>query len=374
MRIDVVFPVLPPTIDGIGDHTALLSRALANSADVRILTAQEEYLPIPGVKVERGFTTDHRRGILRIVGAVKARKPDWVFLQFNQFSYGRWGLNPFLPVAMRRIKESLPGTRIAWMVHEDYMPPTSLKRAVMSMWQRAQFQQLGNVADVIFFSIEPWLEQYRDWFPDARLEHLPVGSNIPRVGVDRSVAREALRIRDNTLVVGYFGTMHGSRLKDPLRRAVERIRGAIPDLVVLNVGPDGPALSSLINGTAIIDAGSLPASDVSLHLEAMDLHATAFMDGVSTRRGSFMAGLQHGVATIANTGIHTGPRLLAQHEQSMMLSPIGDDDAFVSNAVRVASDPQLRARLSAAGRLFHDANYAWPVIADHLYRTLSRHR
>ena len=41
MKIDILFPVLPPTIDGIGDHTARLAAALSGFAQVRILMGLE---------------------------------------------------------------------------------------------------------------------------------------------------------------------------------------------------------------------------------------------------------------------------------------------------------------------------------------------
>ena len=371
MQIDIVFPVLPPVVDGIGDHTAHLSRALAEHADVRVLTAQEEYVPIPGVRVEQGFTIDRRSGVLRLIGAVRARKPDWVFLQFNQFSYGRWGLNPYLAHTIRRTKDQSPGTRVAWMVHEDFMPATSIKKAIMSTWQRTQFRQLGNAADVIFFSIEPWVEKYASWFPDARCEHLPVGSNIPDLGVARAEAKRAAGIDEDAIVVGFFGTMHGSRLREPLKRAIAAVADVSEKTVVLYVGPDGVGLRELLNGVAVIDAGALPPSEVSRRLAAMDMSATAFMDGVSTRRGSFMAGLQHGVATVTNSGTHTGSLIRAEAGRGVLLSPTEDEAAFVENARRVASDQSLRFSLSSAGRKFYYESFDWAVVARRAWETMA---
>ena len=370
MRIDVVFPVLPPTIDGIGDHTALLSRALANRADVRILTAQEEYSPIPGVKVERGFTTDHRRGILRIVGAVKTRKPDWVFLQFNQFSYGRWGLNPFLPVAMRRIKESLPGTRIAWMVHEDYMPPTSFKRAVMSTWQRAQFQRLGNVADVIFFSIEPWLEQYRDWFPDARLEHLPVGSNIPDATMTRPESRTRMGVDEGVLLLGYFGAIRGDRRFDAVAALVHATARSGRDVRLLYVGPDVARAREHLGSNHLIASGWLEPQEAANTLMASDILLAPYVDGASSRRGGFLAGLQLGLATLGNVGALTDVSLAEKSDSAFLLAQDATTFAFVEAGLRLVGDPELRKRLGRGAKALFAERYAWPSIARSLYREL----
>ena len=63
LSVAIVFPVLPPAIDGIGDHTARLAAALAPHADVRVITAraQPPPEPIPGVPVDHGFGIERRR-------------------------------------------------------------------------------------------------------------------------------------------------------------------------------------------------------------------------------------------------------------------------------------------------------------------------
>ena len=66
MRIDLLFPVLPPTLDGIGDHTARLSSALAAHADVRVLAAQVDAERIPDVEVQRTFQLPPRRGVIEL--------------------------------------------------------------------------------------------------------------------------------------------------------------------------------------------------------------------------------------------------------------------------------------------------------------------
>lgn len=370
MKIDVVFPVLPPAIDGIGDHTALLSAALSDLADVRILTAQEEYVPIPGVRVEQGFTTDKRSGVLRIIGAVRARKPDWVFLQFNQFSYGRWGLNPFLPAAMRRIKETVPGTRFAWMVHEDYMPPTSLKKAIMSMWQRNQFQRLGNSADVIFFSIEPWVEQYGSWFPDARVEHLPVGSNIPTATIDRTEARARLNLGDEILVFGYFGSIRGDRRFDAVTSLVRTASETGRDVRLLYVGPDVERTRTLLGSDQLITPGWLEPQEAANTLVASDILLAPYVDGASSRRGGFLVGLQLGIATLGNLGALTDASLARESGRAFMLAPDAATPAFVEAGLALANEPDLRRALGNAGAALFEKRFAWKAIARSVSKAL----
>lgn len=370
-RLDIIFPVLPPALDGIGDYTACLSRALAGEHQVRVLTAQEDTLEIEGVRVERAFSLDRRRGITEVVEAVAADPPEWCLLQFNQFSYGRWGLNPYVPLTLRRLRKRLPEVRLAIMFHEDFVPVTSWKNVLMTTWQRAQFFALGRMADVVFFSIEPWVRRYRPWFPGAAVHHLPVGSNIPHVGISKAAARGRLGIDSSTFVAGVFGTLHASRLEHFIEAGVRAASGVQDDLAVLYVGPDGAALQETLGDLRVIDAGRLPAEDVSVHLAAMDVHLAPFVDGVSTRRGSFMAGIQHGVTTVGTRGPLTDELLTAEEGRAVLLSPVGDKMAYAEAVRRVAADEALRQSVGAEGQRLYRELFSWEVIAERLGKLIA---
>lgn len=370
MRIDLIFPVLPPTLDGIGDHTARLAAALAAHADVRVLTAQADHTPLPGVRVDAAFSLKRRRGVRGLLPALASDPPDWVLLQFNQFSYGRWGLNPYLPRVLRALRRQIPQTRIAWLAHEDFVPRTSWKFAVMSTWQRRQFRQLGRAADLILFTIDAWARRYQAWFPDAPVACLPVGSNVPCTGLPFVEARQQLGIRPGTFVVGYFGSLHNSRLPHLFRHAVERLSHLTDDLLVLYVGADGPRLRSQLGAVPFHDAGRLPASAVSAHFAAMDLYLAPFLDGVSTRRGSFMTSLQHGLATVATRGPHTGAVLREADGHALLLADEHDAAAFARQAERLFADAALRRSVQTAGQALYQTYFDWPVLAERLVRRM----
>jgi glycosyltransferase involved in cell wall biosynthesis len=359
MRIDLVFPVLPPALDGIGDHTAQIARRMASRADVRILTAQSEATPIPGVRIERAFSVGRPWEVRSLVDAVAQDPPDWLVLQFNQFSYGRWGLNPFLPLALKRLRGILPDVRIAWMAHEDFVPATSWRFVLMRLWQKQQFLALGRAADHIFFSIEPWVEKYGSWFRGTPVDHFPIGSNIPCTPGNPRVLRRDLGI-DQAFVVGFFGSLR-ARLTDHLQAAIDALRDRSSDVVVLSVGPDGPSLQRVLSGIQVIDAGRLPAADVSRHLAVMDLHLTPFIDGVSTRRGSFMAGIQHGVPTVATRGELTDRILQDADGDALLLASTSDPDAFARSASALYADAEHRKAVGARGQHLYQEKFAFDI-------------
>ena len=372
MRIGLLFPALPPALDGIGDHTAHLAAALAaEGASVRVWTAQPDATPIPGVEIVQAFRCPPRRGVWEMVATVSADPPDWLIVQFNQFSYGRWGLNPFLPLALRALRRRCPSMRLAVMFHEDFVPPTTWKNRVFRRWQIPQFRALGRMADVVAFSIEPWAARYRSWFPQARVVHWPVGSNIPDVGVSREEARRRLGFDPETFVVGVFGTIGAGRLIDYIRAAIEQLHNAGVCFAVWYVGPHGGRLRApLPPGVSFRDAGALPGEAVSVHLSAMDLLLAPFVDGASTRRGSMIAGLQHGLAVLSTDGPLTDPMLRAEHGRSLWLTPVGDREAFAGAALELARRSELRAALGQNARRFYAAQLDWPILARRVMQAL----
>lgn len=372
MRVDLVFPALPPALDGIGDHTAHIARRMAETADVRILTAQADATPIPGVDIQSVFSVQPPWGVRSLTEAVADNPPDWLVVQFNQFSYGRWGLNPFLPQTLRCIRKQHPDVRIAWMAHEDFVPATSLKFRVMRQWQKRQFRALGQIADHVFFSIDPWVQTYASWFPETPVDHFPIGSNMPRVDGDPHALRQAHGVHD-AFVVGFFGTLR-ARLLGHIIAALQAIHDAIPqEVVLLSVGPDGDALTDALTAALpslrMIDAGRLSARDVSFHLAAMDLQLAPFSDGVSTRRGSFMAGLQHGLPTIATDGELTDRVLREANGDALILTPVDDISAFGHAAAELSVDTNRRAAIGRGGQLLYDTTFDFDVtVSDFLNR------
>jgi glycosyltransferase involved in cell wall biosynthesis len=372
VTIDLVFPVLPPTLDGIGDHTAHLAQALSGQGcEVRVLTAQADWQPLSGVQVQQAFSLNRRRGVMNVVDAIRTDPPDWVLLQFEQISYGRWGLNPYVPLAVRRLRTTTPETRIAVMFHEDFMPASSVKFAVMTTWQRLQFWGLGRMADAALFSTETKARRYEDWFPDTPVHHLPVGSNIPAVDAEPPRERERLEIPPDDLVLGLFGSAHPSRLLSHVNAAAVACSRSRADCRVLYIGPDGDDVrGALDSGIPLRDLGPLPAEDASRCFAAMDLYLAPFREGVSTRRGSFLTGLEHGIPTVSTCGPETGELLRRRNGTAYRLAPWSNRDTFASDVVDLLHDPETRKGMSRAARAFYHSNFEWSEISRRLQRVL----
>lgn len=372
MDIDLLFPTLPPTVDGIGDHTAHLAQNLAErESNVRIWTAEKEASQIPGVNIQPVLQNGRSVDISEAVISLSKDPPDWLLVQYNPFSYGSRGWNPYVIFALRRLLSLVPGLRIAAIVHEPFLPSESLRWAIMSTWQRWQFRSLGQLADTVFFSTENWTSTFAPWFPESNVLHLPVGSNIPIIPGDyRSYIRDRHQVAEETFVVGVFGSGHPSRLLSFVAAALESIRTVEPSVEVFYIGTASDKIQRELSEFRVHDAGALPAEDVSRYFRAMDLYLAPFRKGVSSRRGSFWTGVQHGIATVSTYGIHTGPTLHNAAGTAFLLTSDSDPAAYARSARNLVMNPQRRTRIAARGAHLFAREYAWPVLADRLLAAL----
>ena len=364
LKIHLIAAALPPLLDGIGDYTACIAAELAKSATVTILTGAPAPTPIPGVRIETVFSADDPASVRGIADFVKSNPPDWVLLQYNPFSYGRWGLNLHLPGVMHRLRHASPKTQVAVMAHETFMPVVNWQSAIMTLWQRWQFRRIAGAAAVLFFSTEASAAKYRHKFQEIPIVHLPVGSNIPFQQCSRLEARKALEIHEDTLVLGLFGTMHISRMMERVKSACQIVKQRGKDVVVLYVGPHGQAVRDALGATPLLAEGALPYTEISRRFAAMDIYLVPFVDGISTRRGTLMCGLQHGVALVGTRGYNTDTMLREEDGKSFLLAASNDAGQFDRHVETLVNQPETRTLLAASGQQLYNQHFTWQEITS----------
>jgi glycosyltransferase involved in cell wall biosynthesis len=106
----------------------------------------------------------------------------------------------------------------------------------------------------------------------------------------------------------------------------------------------------------------------------MDLHLTPFIDGVSTRRGSFLAGLQHGLPTVATRGPLTDDLLIEAGGEALLLADIDDADGFARHAVTLLQHPDRRSALGQAGQILFDEALSMDVTVERFLHALDDHQ
>ena len=327
--------------DGVADYTHQLGNALKAA----------------GASVQVGFSSDLNRQLLDW----RAAPVDWLILQYSPFAWGRYGLNGGLLILIRKLKRL--GIRVALMVHEPYLPWGGVKTTVLSFAQRLQLFLLMNTCDQVFVSIEEWTKRLKPWVlgHSSRLTqsvlHLPVGSTIPSQSQDREKARQHFGVQPNEIAVGFFGSHHPSRL-----------RGWV-DQTVAHLNQEGIAVHYLGVG-AQLPLGVLPPDEVDQFFCALDLYLCPYLDGVSTRRTSFMAGLHHRVATLSTDGFLTDPLLRQYANRAFVLTPADHPDAYAQEALKLCRDSHRRAEIAREGQALYEKEFNWSVIARKIIERL----
>jgi glycosyltransferase involved in cell wall biosynthesis len=111
-------------------------------------------------------------------------------------------------------------------------------------------------------------------------------------------------------------------------------------------------------GVDVVRPGVLSAAELARLVAGADLFLAPFVDGVSTRRTSFMAAIQHGVAVVTTDGPATGPALRG----SGLALVDGGVEEFARAVVRLAGDSVARESVARAGEELYEASFSWPVI------------
>ncbi|MEM9110821.1 MAG: hypothetical protein AAGC72_12430 [Planctomycetota bacterium] len=365
--IELITPAVPPVHDAIGEYTEKLAVALAPFANPTVLTGDQAVVETdPSAPVEQAFSLGGT-GLQRLAERLEATKADAVVLQYNPFGWGRRGWAPGLVSAMRRLKKQRDDVLLSVMFHETYVMNKGWKAWVMRRHQLPQFHALIDLADVCFFSTENWADQQQRRRPEKMIEHLPVGSNLRRSEAVRSETRKRLGIAADALVVGAFGGQHPSRPFDWIRSGAERIAATAKDrsVVLLHVGGRGDEVPP--GPTRLLATGRLPESEAADVIAIMDVMLNPFIDGLSTRRGSAIAALQHGVPVVSTMGHATDRLWRSESSLGVFLTDKVEEGAWLAAVdaclKQLQRDPESCG--SAALRLFEE-NLSWPVIATRL--------
>lgn len=370
MKIALIAPVLPPQLNGVGDYTALLARELSKTHPIQIWTGQNTpFEPILDVGIEPVFRVGDARSFRALEGLAKREKPDWIVLQSSGFGYGPRGLNLELPRTLRRIVKN-GDARLALMIHEPFVRATDLKTALMGLWQGWQFRSLGRTSRAIFYSIEAWKTEFEGFFKGRLNVHLPVFSNLPFHAVGREIARQGLNLSDSDFVLGLFGTAHEARLLHRVADAARAVEKANLRPVVLYIGPHGARVRAALPDLRILDQGALEPGAISARFAAMDIYLSAFSDGISTRRGSLMAALQHGVPTVGTSGHLTDSLWKNEDGRAIALAPVESGAAFERKVAELTQDTALRTQLGLAGQRLYEREFSLSVTARRLMESL----
>ncbi len=375
---------------GLPDHTDRLALELSKARRVTVLTS-------PGVETDRPFTVRaevsdwHDRGALER-RAREAAGNGPILWQYVPHMYGRGGVNFGVPGVLGRL--AAEGRRQVVLAHEIRAPFSWWPhRSAYALAHRIMWRRVWAAADAIGVSTGAWLDRMSGAWDgtlaagsgaDTGMETEAGGrrrprlfltaspSNIRRVAVGvghRASWLAAHGLERATTVVGCFGSVGmGSQFEWVLAgwREARRIESSTA-LVKIGGGLD-PRLSA-DETPWFRGLGYLGEEDVSKGLQAMDLLALPFEDGVSERRSTFMVGLAHGLAVATTRGWGTGREL--RDGDFYFGTPVEAGSIGYGKALAAAvADEASRREIGRRGLRRYEARYAWEELAAAIGRHL----
>ena len=356
----------PPQPGGVSDYTRLVASELAQAGDeVHVwTTACPEPTPKDeGVNVHR---LSDRFG-LRSLAALNAQlkkfpAPHRILVQYVPQAFGWKGMNlPFCVWLRSRRKDAV------WvMFHEVYFPlrwKQSLSHNILGAATRLMASLVASAAKRKFVSIPAWMPLLESGgAKESSLSWLPVPSSIPVIDDPAGIAAVRARYapaRDGYLV-GHFGT-YGGYIAEMLKGVVPPLLSKRTDCAVLLLGRGGEIVRDDLTAqhpdlkTRVHATGALPVEDISLSLSACDVLIQPFVDGVSSRRTSLMAGLAHALPIVTTTGALT--ESVWAESRAVALFRVGDLEGMVAAADRLLDDATERARLGAAASALYQERF-----------------
>jgi glycosyltransferase involved in cell wall biosynthesis len=303
----------------------------------------------------------------RISPLFGARGADVLLLQYNPFSWGRRGFAPGVPAWMARRRSSGDRPFVATMIHEPFVAPEDMRTTVMAGWQRAQLALVKALSDRVLAPSADAARRARGWGPSIAV--VPVGSNLPDRRTARPAARDRLGVDDGDVVLVTFERSAAGRLHAQVAAAVEATREATAvHLLVLGAGAQAPrGVHPSVN---VRVAGPLRDDEVAFHLAAGDVFLADYADGLSTRRTTLVAALQHGLPVVGTTVGRTDDCLLGC--DGIVVVPAEDVRGYGVAVRSLAASGEERSRRSAAARRLFDERFDWPVVARRVLRAIGR--
>lgn len=367
----IISPMFPPMAGGLPDHTDHLAAALSRHFAVTVLTS-------PGVEKDRSAFAVRPEVVNwqnggQILGAIEKVGPEGPILwQYVPHMYGRGGVNLKLPSVLEKLRADR--RRQLVLVHEVAAPFSWWPhRSAYALAQRIMWRAVKRNADAMGISTGGWLEQFlaRDPSLTERAFLTPSPSNLPVIetGVDhRQKWLKAANLSRARRILGFFGTVGAGKQFEWVLAAWRAVRRIEPASALIVIGgkpvvPLDPDEQGLFHALGYADART--ASEA---LQALDLLVLPFVDGVSERRSSFMAGLAHGVPVLTTAGPATGKEL---RDAEFLHRVETDLPAFCRAATELISHPDTLQATGDKARAAYRARYDWPRLAERIADRIS---
>jgi glycosyltransferase involved in cell wall biosynthesis len=287
----------------------------------------------------------------------------WVLVQYTALSWSERGFPLRFLRVLRILRQA--GARLA-MVYHDVLPYHG-NRTIDKLRRRAQNHTMSEAlrsCDLGVFTVPtskiPWLGKKH-----TRVIFIPVGANLPEPETAWSAERDETNRPPAIAVFGITGGEGGiweiASISEALQIVAERL-GKLR-LVVMGRHSDTTekALKNLMEKQPIeiCALGVLPGAEIVQQMACCDV-LLFVRGGISSRRGSAIAGIACGLPVVALDGPETAPPIT---EAGVVFADPKRQRGLGEALLKVLSDPEYRASLAERSRRAQGKYFSWKAIA-----------
>lgn len=380
MKICILSSTFPPQANGkmcgIGDYTYHLAQNLAPyNFEIDVLTTTTYVGP-------KQITSSLR--VLPLIdkwqiATLKILQNVW---QNNVYDILSWQYQP----ALYGSKWSLYNTILAWLAqHYSHLITTFHTLTYPSPFSPTRLNALAisALSHQTIVTNQKHHQELLALYPAAKNKNhlIPVGSNIlpsPESWQNRHTiytqVREKLNIPPPKILITNFGLIYPDKNLETLVRAVSKLHTAGYPTHLLLIGQASQSsnryltdLKNLVQQEGLEShvtwVHDCPVDEVSRYLFASDIYAVPYKDGLTTRRTSALAGMAHGLPTVATKGPATPDIFIT--EQNVLLTPLDDENAFFQALLNLVTSDEKRHLLGKAARDL-SKQFSWEFIAEQM--------
>ena len=353
----------PPQAGGVSDYSRVVARGLVAAGDTVHVYAPE----FPAIDPRDDGVTIHRlpgrfgpRALAQLSRMLGCRAGERLLVQYVPHAFGFKAMNlPFCLWLYAHTRKCGGATVMFHEVQLGILPGDPARYRLIDAATKVMAMLAARSAAQIFIAASVWEPLLRRYIANGRaIVWMPVPSNIAVIDDCARVAAARRRFvpADGRRVIGHFGT-YPPAIAAMLRTIIPRVLAADSTAAMLLIGANGdafrellvsdnPALAARIGAT-----GVLQAEELSLAISSCDVMVQPYPDGVSSRRTSMMAALEHARAIVTTRGSFTEP--LWEQSGAVVLAQAGDSRAFASAVSELIDDAIQRCRYASAAKALY---------------------
>lgn len=368
MHIVFITQNYPPSVCGIGDHTYNLATTLAKRGyDIAVICHENVYKN-DSVVLYPIIKKWDKEGYQIALKKIDELQADWVFIQYEPYSFHAKGVPYLMPFFVRKLKNK--GHKTLVFFHEIAVKWTfSSKLIALSLAQRAIAQTMAFYAQHIVTSMA-WYKKMLLPIFYKKIHIQPIGSNII-TALQLGDTLKSNQIQGDEFWIACFG---GDGVDKGYSILLDALKN-LPFAKLLFIGKgENIKVYAQKNGleSQVVVTGILNTEGVYENLQKCNVFAMVHVDirgGIGFKSGSLAAGFYAGLPILGVKGAITETDKLIHRENCFLISEPKPEN-FEKAIVELYTDKILLQKLSENSKKYSDKYMSWRVFAEQFEQLL----